>query len=333
MEGVRVTARIVAFSIIVAVGALSASLAAAAQPEKAVRVGVLRPAPDDPVFRQLFEPFRQALRKGGFREGTNLTIELRVRAGSAEEMLALARELVSLNVDAILAVSPAGVRAAARATESIPIVAIDLETDPTAAGFAASLGRPGGNVTGLFLDLPELSGKWIQLLKDTLPSLGRVAVLADPATGPYFLNELGVTARALKIQLLPLDVRDPGDLAGAFRSASTGQAGAVLVLPSPVVNSARKQIAELATKHRMLAIMPFAGFAEDGGLMAYGPDIATIYEQAGDVMAKVLRGTRPGVMPIERPTRFKLIVNLKTARALELTIPDSVLLRADEVIR
>jgi len=327
-----VTTRMAGLGIIVAVGILSSPLAAAAQASKPVRIGVLRPAPDGPVFRQMFEPFRQTLRERGFLEGTNLTIELRVRAGSADEMFVLARELVGLNVDAIVAISPAGVSAAAQATKSIPIVAIDLESDPRTTGLAASLARPGGNVTGLFLDLPELSGKWIELLKEVVPNLTRIAVLADRATGPNFRNELEAAARALRMQTVSLDIRGPGDLAEAFRSAAKERTGALLVLPSPVVNSARKQIAELATKHRMPAIMPFSGFAEDGGLMAYGPDIVAIYEQAGGIVAKVLRGTRPGEMPIERPTRFEFILNLRAAQALGLTISNPLLLRASKVI-
>jgi putative ABC transport system substrate-binding protein len=313
-------------------GVIAGPLAAEVQAAKGARIGVLRPAPDGPEFRQLFEPFRQALRERDFLEETNLTIELRVRPGTADEMLALARELVRLNVDAILAVSPAAVRAAAQATQSIPIVAIDLESDPKASGFAASLARPGGNITGLFLDVPELSGKWIELLKAVVPNLARIAVLADRATGPYYRNELAAAARVLKIQTLSLDVHGQEDFAEAFRSAATQRVGALLVLPSPVLNSARKQIAELATKHRMAAIMPFAGFVKDGGLMAYGPDTATIYAQAGGIVAKVLQGTRPREMPIERPTRFELVINLRTAKVFGLTIPPSLLARADQVI-
>jgi putative ABC transport system substrate-binding protein len=247
-------------------------------------------------------------------------------------MLALARDLVRLKPDAILAISPAGVSAASQATKSIPIVAIDLESDPKAAGLVASLGHPGGNITGLFLDLPELSGKWVELLKETVPNLSRIAVVTDRATGPYYVNELGAATKALRIQLLSVDIGGAGDLAAAFRSAHAQRAGALMVLPSPVVNSARRHIAELAIKHRMPAIMPFLGFVDDGGLMAYGPDVSVIYEQAAGVVAKVLRGTRPAEIPIERPARFELRINDKTARALGLTIPPSVLARADRVI-
>jgi putative tryptophan/tyrosine transport system substrate-binding protein len=165
-----------------------------------------------------------------------------------------------------------------------------------------------------------------------VPRLARVAVLWDPATGPSLLNSAEVAAQALKVQPLPLEARGPDDFAGAFRSAATGRAGAMLVLSSPVFSSARKQIAEMAAKHRMPALMPFTGFAEDGGLIAYGPHVTEMFRQAGGVMAKVLKGTRPRDIPIDRPARFELVLNLRTAKALALTIPPSVLVRADRVI-
>ncbi len=327
------TTRIVALALIGVLGLASAPAVVEAQAANSVRrVGVLRPAPDGPEFRQVFEPFRQALRERGFLEEKNLTIELRVRPGTADQMRTRARELVQLNVDAILAVSPTAVSAAMQATTSIPIVAIDLESDPQASGFAASLARPGGNVTGLFLDVPELGGKWIELLKEMVPYLARIAVLDDRATGLYYRTQVEAAARALKVQTLRLEVRTPEDFAETFRSAATARSGALLVLPSPVVNSARRQIAELAAKHRMPAIMPFAGFVEDGGLLAYGPDTLALYEQAGGIVAKVLRGTRPAEIPIERPTRFELSVNRKTAQTLNLTLPSSLLLRANKIV-
>ena len=306
---------------------------AAQAPAKAVRVGVLRPGPDNPVFRENFDPFRQVLRENGFVEGANLTIEYRVRPGRAEEIEGLASELVRLKVDAILAVAPAGVRAAARATTSIPIVAVDLESDPVAAGFATGLARPGGNVTGLFLDVPELSGKWIEVLREAVPKLTRLAVLWDPSTGPNLLRGAEAAARTLRMQLIALEARGPEDFAHAFRAAAEARAGAMLILSSPVFNSARREIADLATKHRMPALMPFAGFAEDGGLMAYGPHVGNMFRQAGGVVVKILRGARPGGIPIERPTRFELVINLKTAKALGLVIPQSLKVRTDRVIQ
>lgn len=246
--------------------------AEAQRPPKAARIGVLRPAPDDRDFRRIFDGFRQALREGGYVEGTNLTLEYRVRPGSPQEILALAEELVRLKVDVLVAIAPAALHAAAKTTTSIPIVAYDLETDPIAAGYVATLPSPGGNVTGIFLDFPELSGKWLQLLKEAVPKVSRVAMLWDPATGPAHVKAAEAAARALRLQLRPLEAWRSDDLEGASRAAARERVGAMLVLGSPVFFSARKQIADLALKHRLPAIMPFPAFAEGGGLMwATGP--------------------------------------------------------------
>jgi len=307
--------------------------AAAQQAAKAARIGVLRPAPDDRDFRRNFDGFRQALREGGYVEGTNLAVEYRVRPGSPQEILALAEDLVRLKVDVLLAFSPAALHAAAKATTSIPIVAFDLETDPIAAGYAVTLASPGGNVTGVFLDFPELSGKWLELLKEAVPKVSRVAVLWDPATGPVQVKAAEAAARSLRLQLRPLEARSPDDFEGAFRAAARERAGAVLVLGGPVFYSARKQIADLAAKHRLPAIMPFPDFAGDGGLMAYGPDLTSLYRQAGTIAVKILKGRKPGDLPVERPTRFQFAVNLRTAKALGLKLPPSILVRADQMIQ
>ena len=324
--------RAVCILLLAAVVPAALPAVAGQQPAKA-RVGVLRPAPDNPVFRRDFEGFRQALREGGYVEGTNLALEYRVRPGNPGELQALAEELVRLKVHVILAIATAGLNATAKATTSVPIVAADLETDPLAAGYVATLARPGGNITGVFLDFPELSGKWLELLKEAVPRLTRVAVLWDPATAPTQPKAAEVAARSLRLRLQPLEARTPGDFEGAFRAAGKERAGAMLVLSSPVFNSARKHLADLASKRRLPAIMPFPGFAEDGGLMAYGPDLLGMYRQAGAIVVKVLKGTPPGDIPVDRPTRFQFVVNLKTARALGLTIPPSVLVRADQVIQ
>lgn len=318
---------------LLALFALGAAPLASAQPTgKVWRIGVLRAAPDDAGFRQNFDPFRQALRDGGFVEGTHVTFEYRVRPGKPEEILALANELVRAKVDAILAIAPAGVSAAARATQSIPIVAVDLESDPVAQKLAVNLARPGGNVTGLFLDFPELSGKWLELLKEAMPRLTRAAVLFDPAIGPYLLRGAEAAGVVMRVQLVPVEVRDPVDLPLAFESVALQKAQAVLALSSPVFFSARKEIADLAVKHRLPAIMPFPIFADDGGLIAYGPHLTSMFRQAGGVMAKVLQGARPGEIPIERPTRFELVVNLRTARVLGINIPPAITVRADRLI-
>ena len=323
----------IASVIALSLGILAAPLAADAQQRgKVYRVGILRPAPDNPVFRRDFEGFRQILRENGYVEGANLAIEYRVRAGGPDELLALAGELVRLKVDVILAIAPAGVAATAKATTSVPIVALDLETDPVAAAFVAGLARPGGNITGVFLDFPELAGKWLELLKEAVPKVSRVAMLWDPATGPTQVRAAEAAARALRLQLQLLEARSASEYEAAFRSATKDRARALLVLSSPVFNSSRKQIAELAAKNRLPAIMPFPGFAEDGGLLAYGPHLLSLFRQAGAIVVKVLKGTPPGHIPVERPTRFALIVNLKTAKTLGLTIPQSILIRADEVI-
>jgi putative ABC transport system substrate-binding protein len=320
-------------------GAMASGLAAAplsvfAQPPaaKVVKVGVLRAAPDAPVFRRNFEPFHQSMRESGFVEGKNLTIEYRVRAGTAEEISGIAAELVRLGMDAIVAIGPAAVRAAAGATKSTPIVSVDLESDPMAEGFVTGLARPGGNVTGVFLDFPGLSGKWIELLREMVPRLSRITAAWDPSTPTNLLRGAEAAARTVRVQLSSVEVRGPEVLAAAFQSAISARAGAMLVLPSTMVNSARRQIMELAAKHRMPTIMAFPEFSEEGGLIAYGPNVAGMFRQAGDVMVKILRGARPAEIPIERPVRFELIVNRRTAASLGLTVPHSLLVRADRVV-
>lgn len=321
-----------ALILLLALGATP--LAASAQRKaKVSRIGILRAAPDDAVFRTNFEPFLPTLRERGFTVGMNLAVDYRVSPGKAEEVLARANELVRARVDAILAIAAPGVIAASKATRAIPIVAVDLESDPVAGGFAASLARPGGNITGLFLDFPELSGKWIQMLKEAMPKLERVAVLWDPSIGLYLLRGAEAAGASMRVQIARLEAHGPAELAGAFESAARQQVEAVLALSSPVFASARKEIAALALKHRLPVIMPFPDFADDGGLMAYGPHLTSMFRQAGGVMAKVLQGTRAGDIPIERPTRFELAINLKTAAALGITIPPSLLVRADRVIK
>jgi putative ABC transport system substrate-binding protein len=321
------------------VAAMASGLAAAprsafAQPPAArmLKVGVLRPASDGPVFRRNFEPFHQTLRQSGFVEGTSVTIEYRVRAGTAEEISGLAAELVRLRMDAIVAIGPAAVRAAAGATKSTPIVAVDLESDPIAEGFVTGLARPGGNVTGLFLDFPEVSGKWIEMLREMVPRLSLICVTWDPSTPPNLLRGAEVAARTVRVEIFAVEAPGPAGLAAAFQSATGKRAGAMLVLPSPMVNSARRRIVELAVRHRMPTIMAFPEFAEEGGLIAYGPNVPGMFRQAGDVMVKVLRGTRPAEIPIERPVRFELIVNRQTATSLGLAVPRSLLARADKVV-
>lgn len=311
----------------------AAPLGARAQPaEKVWRIGVLRAGPDDAVFRENFDHFRQALEKAGFVEKRNLAFESRVQPGKPEKIVALANELVRAKVDAVLAIAASGVNAAARATSSIPIIGVDLESDPVGSGFAANLARPGGNVTGLFLDFPELSGKWIELLKHGLPNLRYAAVLWDPAMGAYMVKGAQSGSAAMQVQVLLLQAGSPSELRSAFESMSKRKVEALLALSSPVFNSARKQIATLALDHRLPAIMPFPGFADDGGLIAYGPHLQSLFRQAGDVVVRILRGAHPRTIPIERPTRFELAINLRTAKALGIPIPPVLRVRADRLI-
>jgi putative ABC transport system substrate-binding protein len=316
---------------LLALGALPPSLRAQTS-MRVWRIGVLRAAPDDSVFRENYNSFLVTLRELGFVDGKNLKVEYRVGPGRPEQILARAHELVNSKVDAILAIATAGVSPAAKSTSVIPIVAVDLESDPVAQKFAASLARPGGNVTGLFLDAPELSGKWLEFLKSAMPNLHRAAVLYDPSIGPFLIKGAQTAGESMKVQLIELVAQAPAELESAFEAASKQKAQVLLALSSPVFNSARTEIAALAMKYRLPAIMPFPAFADVGGLMGYGPHLPSIFRQAGTVMAKILRGEAVAQVPIERPSRFELTINLKTARALDLAIPPSLLVRADRVI-
>jgi putative ABC transport system substrate-binding protein len=301
-------------------------------PGKVWKIGVLRPGADGAAFRENFAPFVPALAESGFREGRNLALEFRVRPVPTNELVAHAVSLVEAKVDAIVAIGAPGVIAAARATKTIPIVAVDLESDPVAQKFAVSLARPGGNITGMFLDFPELSGKWMELLSASMPKIEKVSVIWDPASGPYLIRGAEAAGSSMGIQIFRHEVPDTSRMEQAFQSAFAHKAQAVLALSSPAFSSARAQIAGMALKYRLPCIMPFPNFADSGGLMGYGPHLTSMFKQAGEVTAKILRGARPQDHPIERPTRFELAVNLTTAKALGIWLPQSLLVRADRVI-
>jgi putative ABC transport system substrate-binding protein len=244
----------------------------------------------------------------------------------------MAAELVGLRVQVIAAVSPSAVHAAYMATTTIPIVAVDLESDPVANGWAASLGRPGGNVTGIFLDLPELSAKCLQMLRETVPKLAKLGVLWDPATGSVPLQALEKVTGSLSLKMAVQEVRRAGDFEGAFRAIGPAEGAGVLMLPSPLFTSNLQLLADLSLAHQFPAITLFPEFARTGGLLAYGPDLTRLFRQAGALTRKILEGANAAEQPIERPARFQLVVNLKTAEALGVTVATSVLLLADEVI-
>jgi putative ABC transport system substrate-binding protein len=280
------------------------------------------------------EAFRQGLREFGYVEGKNIVVEWRSVEGKADRLPGLVAELVRLKVDVIVTAGPQATRAAKEATVTIPI-AMSFDNDPVGNGFVASLARPGGNITGLSALAPELSGKQLELLKEVVPRLSRVAVLGSSTTpgNAQSLKETELAAGALAVQLQYLDVRDPKDIDTAFRAAGKGRADSVLVLAGSVVNSHRTQIAELAVKSRIPVIYFRSEFVEDGGLMSYATNITDLDRRAAIYVDKILKGAKPAELPVEQPTKFELVINLKAAKQIGLTVPQSVLYRADKVIK
>lgn len=301
-------------------------------PTKLPRVGFLTPAtcPDDPATPVTF---LEGLRGLGYVPGRTIVLECRVSDGTNASYQRLAAELVRLDVDAIFAESSSAVRAARAATTTIPVVALDLETDPVAAGLAASLARPGGNVTGIFLDLPELSGKRLQLLREALPRLSRVAILWDVTMDPAPLAAMERAAQSLGVQARVARVRAASDFEPALAAAVRERAGAIIAIESPMMDLHRKQLVELALRKRLPAMGLFPSFVEDGGLLSYGPNVADLFGQVPSFIDKVLKGAKPGDLPIHRPTRFYMALNLKTASVLRLSLTPSFVGRADQVIK
>jgi putative ABC transport system substrate-binding protein len=304
----------------------------AAQPVTGVpRVGILTAAPAEQPLSPNSAALVQGLREAGFVDGQTVLLEWRFAANDPARFAEIAAEFVRAKVDLIVARGPDSLRAARQATRSIPIVALDFESDPVASGFAASVNRPGGNVTGIFLDQPELGGKLLEVVREALPGLRRAAVLWVPLARPQ-LSATEAAARVIGIELQSLPVQTPQELAAAFGTAARGRAQAMILLSAPLINNQRQRLADLAREHRLPSIAVFPAFAEAGGLLAYGPQQVDLFGRLGVIAGKVLRGTRPADLPIERPARFDLIVNLKTARVLGLTIPQPILLRATQII-
>ena len=280
------------------------------------------------------ETFKQGLRDLGYVEGKNIIIEYRNAEGKIERYSDLVADLVGLKVDVIFTSSTPGALAAKNATKTIPIVFTNVG-DPVANGLVASLARPGGNITGLSTLAPELSGKGLELLKETIPKLSRVAVVWNPdnpgKTSSF--KETEVAAQALRLQLQSLEVRGPNDVDPAFQAAKKERAGALIVLRDVVVSSQITRILELALKNHIPAIYGDRGFVDAGGLMSYGPNIDDLFRRAATYVDKILKGTKPADLPIERPSKFELVINLKTAKQIGLTIPPNLLARADKVLR
>ena len=317
-------------------GALLLALTFPAEPQQMVRlpkIGWLDHSSPNPEVLRLVELFRKGLRDVGHVEGKSIAIEYRYAQGKTERLSELAVELVRLKVDCIIAVGGQPTAAAQQATKTIPIV-MAVSGDPVASGFVASLARPGGNITGLSIISPELSGKRLELLKEVVPGLSRVGVLRAPKSHGPAWKEVEPAARSLGLKLQPLDVGSSDDLQRAFEVARKGRAEALLTLPYALFNrDYRTMIVELAAKNRLPAMYGGTEFQEVGGLMGYGPDISDNFRRAAVYVDKILKGAKPTDLPVEQPTKFEFFINLKAAKQIGLTIPPNVLARADKVIK
>jgi putative ABC transport system substrate-binding protein len=307
----------------------------AQQPVKSPRVGFLSGAGDPSNPGPAVRAFRQGLRDRGYNEGKNILVEYRYAEGSAERVPSLLGELVQLKVDVLVLLTLPSVRAAKEATKTIPIVMV-LAVDPVSTGIVDSLARPGGNITGLATLQRELSGKRLELLKEVVPAMSRVGVLrdADAPGSAIGFKEYEEAARALKVRLQSLEVRGPEpDLEGVSQAAAKGRAQALITIRNPLLRRFTKRIAELAIKSRLPSITEGSESVEAGGLMSYGANDFENFKRAAYYVDRILKGTKPADLPVEQPMKFEFAINLKTAKQIGVTIPQSVLFRADRVIR
>jgi putative ABC transport system substrate-binding protein len=314
--------------------AVSLGTAAAQSSEKVQRVGYISPgSSSDPMRLRRLEAFRQGLRELGHVEGQNIALEPRWAEGEDNRYSSLVADLVRLKVHVIVAVGGRATQIAQQATRTIPIV-MSVVIDPVGSGLVSSLARPAGNVTGLSVMATDLVGKQFEVLKQAVPEISRVALLwnpANPGSAPQ-LREAEAAARALGMRLQVLEARGPQEIDSAFAAMTRERAGALVVLADGIFGNQRKQIAELAAKTRLPSASTLREYAEAGGLIVYGPNFLDLERRAATFVDKILKGAKPGDLPIEQPTKFDLVINLKTAKALGLTIPRSLLLRADQVI-
>ncbi len=320
------------FILTFALGILTAQAAAAQPPAKVPRIGILTLGVASAT--PLFEAFRQGLRELGYVEGQNIALEYRFAQGRADRLPALAAELLRMKVDVIVTESVQAALAAKHATQAIPIV-MAVSSEPVAVGLVVSFGRPGGNVTGLALQVAGLSGKRLQLLKEAIPKSTLVAVIWNP-TNPAAagaLEETEAAAPPLGLRLRSVDVRSPADLDAAFKAVTSARPSALITLGDGMLLENRTRIVEFAAKSRLPAIFPERQFAEAGGLMTYGPSLAWNFRRAPAFVDKILKRAKPADLPVEQPTRFEFVINMKTAKALGLTLPQSILIRADQVIQ
>jgi putative tryptophan/tyrosine transport system substrate-binding protein len=323
------------FIVLLSGAAVAKPLAARGQHPAGYRIGHLAlAAPTDtpPPPPANWNAFVQGLHEAGYIEGPNIAFEHRSAHGQPELFPKLALELASLKVDVIFARGTWALAAAKSATKTIPIVGIDLEIDPVEAGLVESIARPGGNVTGLFLDLSELSGKHLQILKEIVPGTSRVAVLGDPDINAPQIREVERIAQSLSMQTKIVGMRNATALEDAFNTAVNWHADALTVLSNPLTLAYRTRIAEVAAKARLPTIYLYRQHVTAGGLLSYGPDLPDMFRRCGVYVGRILGGTKPADLPIERPARFELVVNLKAAKALGIAVPEMILARADEVI-
>jgi putative tryptophan/tyrosine transport system substrate-binding protein len=304
-------------------------LAAGAQQQagKQPRIGIISVEPGE-----LTEAFSQGLREDGYVDGQNIILDTRYYHGSLERIDEFARELVALKCSVIVAGSPYAIRAVLKETNTIPTVGIDLESDPVANGWVKSLARPGSNLTGLFLDIPELGGKQIELLRNVVPTLTRLAALWDATIGTLQFHAIETAARSSGVTLESFPIRAAEEINDAVERAAQGRVAGMIVLTSPLIFNQRSQIADLALKARLPTINGFNIYPKVGGLMAYGPNFPSMFKRAASYVDRILSGANPGDLPIERPTKFELVINLKTAKALGLTVSSQMQLLADEII-
>ena len=312
---------------------MAGTVAQAQQPAKVTRIGFLSATSPSAIAARV-EAFRRGLRELGYVEGKNIVIEWRYAEGKLDRLSELAAELVRLKVDVIVSAGPPPTRAAKEATATIPIV-MAFDTDPVVNRFVASLARPGGNITGLSALFPELGGKGLEILSEVVPKLSRVAVLGTSTSPTYapVMREIELAAKVLKLQLQYLDVLAPKDIETAFRAANKGLAQAFLTLGSPILDSERAHVADLAVRNRLPAIYPQIEYTEAGGLMYYGANTPELFRRAATYVDKILKGRTPADLPVEQPMKFEFVINLKAAKQIGLTIPPNVLVRADKVIR
>jgi putative ABC transport system substrate-binding protein len=305
--------------------------ARAQQQSKNPKVGLLHPGQSANVTMRI-AAIREGLIDSDNQRGSGVEMIVRLADGDLARLPPLAADLVASRVEAIIAAGPPAVQAARGATSTIPVIAVDLETDPVASGLITSLAHPGGNVTGVFLDFPEFSAKCLQLLIESLPTVARVGVLWDPSAGSLQLKAVDAAAQSFHVVLEVFETRRVAEIAKAFYALDRSRVQGVLILSSPLFGGNPETVAELAMQRNIPTISLFPDIARKGGLLAYGPDLQVLYRQAGGMARKVLQGAKVAEMPAERPTRFALVANLRTAKLLGITLPPSILLRADEVI-